>query len=102
MPHSSVLKHSPGSAGPQWNLPSGPFGRCSERLSGWPERAQQSRSRGDFLGGLVAKTPGSQSRALGLIPGQGTRCHMLRLRVQMPQPEISHAATKIEDPVYPN
>ena len=62
-----VQEHSSGGAGPQWNLPSGPFGRCSERLSGWPERAQLSRSRGDFLSGLVAKTPGSQSRAPGLI-----------------------------------
>ena len=50
VPHSSVLEHSPGGTGPQWNLPSCPFGRCSERLSGWTECAQLSRSRGDFFG----------------------------------------------------
>ena len=79
-----------------------PFGRCSERLSGWPEHAQLSRSRGDFPGGLVAKTPGSQSRAPGLMPSQGTRCHMLQRRVQMPQPKISNTAMKIEEPVCHN
>ena len=30
----------------------------------------------DFPGGPVAKTPCSQFRNLGLIPGQGTRFHM--------------------------
>ena len=36
----------------------------------------------DFPGGPVAKTPYSQ---LGLIPGQGTRSHMLPLRTRMLQ-----------------
>ena len=35
---------------------------------------------------------------LGLISGQGTRSHMLQLRVYMPQPKILHAAMKTEDP----
>ena len=30
----------------------------------------------------------------GSIPGQGTRCHMLQLRVHMPRPEIPRATTK--------
>ena len=30
---------------------------------------------GDFPGGIVIKTPHSQCRELGLIPGQGTRSH---------------------------
>ncbi|TEA25080.1 hypothetical protein DBR06_SOUSAS6010062, partial [Sousa chinensis] len=30
----------------------------------------------------------------GSIPGQGTRSHMLQLRVHMPQLRIPHAATK--------
>ena len=36
----------------------------------------------DFPGGPVAKTPCSQCRGLGSIPGQGTRSHMPRLRDQ--------------------
>ena len=39
----------------------------------------------DFPGGPVAKTLCSQGRALGSIPGQGTRSHMLQLRPCMPQ-----------------
>ncbi|TEA37084.1 hypothetical protein DBR06_SOUSAS210251, partial [Sousa chinensis] len=31
----------------------------------------------------------------GLIPGRGTRSHMLQLRVCMPQLKILHTATKI-------
>ena len=34
------------------------------------------------------------------IPGQGTRSHLQQLRVHMPQPKTSHAAT--ETPVQPN
>ena len=30
----------------------------------------------------------------GLIPGQGTRSHMLQLRIPMPQLKILHVATK--------
>ena len=36
--------------------------------------------------------PGTKPGGLGLIPGQGTRFHMLQLNIQ-------HAATKTEDPV---
>ena len=39
----------------------------------------------DFPGGPVAKTPHYQRRGPGLIPGQGTRSHMLQLKVCMPQ-----------------
>ena len=46
----------------------------------------------DFPDGPVAKTPCSQCRGPGLIPGQGTRSHMLQLK-------IPHAAT---NPVQPN
>ena len=43
----------------------------------------------DFPGGPVANTP--NAGGLALIPGQGTRCCMLRLR-------ILHASRKTEDP----
>jgi len=36
----------------------------------------------DFPGDPVAKTPRSQCRGLGSIPGQGTRSHMPQLRDQ--------------------
>ena len=39
----------------------------------------------DFPGGPVAKTPHYQRRGPGLIPGQGTRSHMLQLKVCMPR-----------------
>ena len=39
----------------------------------------------DFPCGPVAKTPRSQCRGPGLIPGQGTRSHLPQLRVPMPQ-----------------
>ena len=35
-------------------------------------------------GGLVAKTACSNAGGWGTIPGQGTRSHVLQLRVQMP------------------
>ena len=35
----------------------------------------------------------------GLIPGQGTRSHMLQLRVRMPQIKIPHATSKTEGPM---
>ena len=35
----------------------------------------------DFPGGPLAKTPHSQSREPGSIPGQGTRSHKWQLRV---------------------
>ncbi|TEA30144.1 hypothetical protein DBR06_SOUSAS4810005, partial [Sousa chinensis] len=31
----------------------------------------------------------------GLIPGRGTRSHILQLRLRMPQLKIPHAATKV-------
>ena len=38
-------------------------------------------SSGDFRGGAVAEIPCSQSRGPGgLIPGQGTRSHILQLK----------------------
>ena len=40
----------------------------------------------------------SDAGDLGLIPGQGTRSHMLQLRVCMPPLKIPHAAMKMEDP----
>ena len=41
----------------------------------------------DSLGGPQANTPCFQWRGLDLIPGQGTRSHMMQLK-------IPHAATK--------
>ena len=49
----------------------------------------------DFPGGLVAKTPCSQCRGLGLIPAQGTRSHLLQLK-------ILQATTKIEEHSWHN
>ena len=48
----------------------------------------------DFPDAPVAKTPHSHCRSLGLIPGQGTRFHILQPRVLMPQLKIPYAATK--------
>ena len=49
----------------------------------------------DFSSGPLAKTPRSQWRGLGLIPGLATRSHMLQPRVWIPQLKIPCAATKI-------
>jgi len=46
----------------------------------------------DFPGGPVAKTPHSQCRGPGSIPGQEARSHLLKLR-------LSHATAK--DPARP-
>ena len=35
----------------------------------------------------------------GLNPGQGTRGHMLQLRVRMSQTKILHTSRKIKDPM---
>ena len=35
----------------------------------------------DFPGGPVAETPCTNAGGLGSIPGQGTRSHMLQLRI---------------------
>ena len=48
-------------------------------------RAKQVGQTQDFPGGPVVKTPPSQCRGPGFDPGQGTRSHMPRLRVRMPQ-----------------
>ena len=57
-------------------------------------RSPESRCWGDFSGGPVAKILYSNVEAPGLIPGQGTRSHMLQLRVHMVLLKILHAATK--------
>ena len=44
--------------------------------------------------GPVAKTVFSQCGGSDSTPGQGTRSHMLQLRVFIPQLKILHAATK--------
>ena len=48
----------------------------------------------DFSGGTVGKTLRSQHRGPDSTPGQGTRPHMLQLRVHMLQLKILHATTK--------
>ena len=67
-------------------------------LAGWPWRDMHlSIDTGhswEFPGGPVAKTPCCQCRGLGSIPGQGTRSHMLQLRVPVPKLKILNAATK--------
>ena len=52
----------------------------------------------DFSGSPVAKTPCSQCRGPGSIPGQGTRSHMppLSSKVQMLQLKIPRATTKMQ------
>ena len=49
------------------------------------------------MGLPVAQTLHSQCRAPSLIPGQGTRSHMPKLRVHMTQLKILHVARKKED-----
>ena len=46
--------------------------------------------QGDFPGGPVAKTPWSQYRGSGSISGQGSRSHMLQLRVPVVYATRSH------------
>ena len=59
----------------------------------------------DFPGGPIAKTPNSQCRGSGSIPGQATRLHMPQLRVHMLQLKscllylrlkVPHAPTKTQ------
>ena len=50
----------------------------------------------DFPGGPVVKTPRSQCRGLGSIPGQGSQVLQLRLLVLQPKIKILHAATKTQ------
>ena len=58
----------------------------------WPKMSINSADLG-LPGGSVAKTPCSQCRGPGLIPGQGIRSHRLQPRVPMPQgtSKIPHA-----------
>ena len=46
--------------------------------------------RWDFPGGPVAKTPRSQGGGPGSVSGQGTKSHMLQLRVCMLQLRDGH------------
>ena len=57
---------------------------------------QTQDSVGDFPGGPVAETPNTQCSGIksGLIPDQGTRSHVMQLRVCMPKLKILHALTK--------
>ena len=50
----------------------------------------------DFPGGPRLRLWAPTARGLGLIPGQGTRSHILKLRVHLPQLKILHAATKTQ------
>ena len=45
----------------------------------WKECWNRKMTLGGFPGGPVAKTPGSQCRGPGSIPGQGTRSQMQQL-----------------------
>ena len=58
---------------------------CYEREAETENEYEYKDNPQDFPGGPVAKTLCSQCRALGSIPGQGTRSHMLQLRPCMPQ-----------------
>ena len=49
-----------------------------------PLTQESKGTPGDFLGDLVARTPFSQHRGPGLIPGQETRSHRLQLRLVKP------------------
>jgi len=54
-----------------------------------------NRTRGDFPGGQVAKTPHAPIvGGLGLIPRQGTTPHMQQLGVSIQQLKIQHVSTK--------
>ena len=52
---------------------------------------------GDFPGASVTRLHAPKVGGLGSIPGQGTRSHMLQLRVYMLQLKIPHATKKTED-----
>ena len=53
---------------------------------------------GDFSGVQWPRLHAPHARGSGLIPDQGTRSHLLQLRVPKPQLKIPYAATKMEDP----
>ena len=57
-----------------------------------PKMGCQRPLLGDVPDGPVAKTPNAGGP--GSIPGQGTRFHVLQLRVHMPELKIPHTANK--------
>ena len=57
----------------------------------------EDRKDRDFPSGPAAKTPHSQRRRPE-IPGQGTRSHILQLRVHVLKLKNPHPAMEIEDP----
>ena len=65
--------------------------RLYKILRVWLIHSINVREDGDFLGGVMAKTPCSQ--CTGLIPGQ-VSSHMLQLRVLMLQLKVLYAASK--------
>ena len=75
-------------------------GRKGKARSLWmepPESQNPSHLRldyGVFPGGQVVKNPPSNEGDAGVIPGQGTRSHMLQLGAWMPQLKIMHTTTK--------
>lgn len=62
-------------------------GRCDskKKKKDCKVRWEYKKDSGDLPAGLVAKTLGSSAGGLGLILGQGTKSHVQRLRVHMPQ-----------------
>ena len=62
-------------------------------LTLFPQQASKVGCQ-DFPGGPIDKTPCFQCRGPGSIPGQGTRSHMLQLRVRTQQLKIPSAATR--------
>ena len=104
----------------KWHLLCGISGSCQSQrptfhyvkswginLSAKTEEEHVNRSCGDsafprkwqwgaFPGGPVAKTPHSQCRGLGSIPGQGTRSQVPQLRVHMPPLNILSTITKTQ------
>ena len=56
----------------------------------------EDRKDRDFPSGPAAKTPHSQRRRPE-IPGQGTRSHILQLRVHTLQLKNTHATVKMEE-----
>ena len=55
------------------------------------KKKKKKRHKKDFPGGPWLRLLSPNAKGWGLIPGQGTRSHML-------QQKIPHDATKIEDP----
>ena len=58
--------------------------------------------QGTSLGIQWLRLYAPNARGLGLITGQGTRSHMLQLRVYMLHLNSPHAITKINNPMCPN